>query len=489
MKKEFNFKLIFRFFGILLLVEAVALLATSLVAVYYHEADFRWFLLSGGIALTAGILAIIYGRNASPLISRREGSLVVTFVWILFSVFGMLPYLFSGSIPAVEDAFFETISGFTTTGASILNNIEDLSYSILFWRSLTHWMGGLGIIVMSLAMLPVFGSSGSQLFATESAGPTTDKIHPKVAETAKRLLLIYVVLTAAESVLLRLGGMGWFDAVCHSFGTIATGGFSTKQASIAYWDSAYIHYVIAIFMMLSGVNFSLYYFGYKTRFSKILENEELKTYLSLLFLYSVVVTISLIDFSAVLSFSSFEQAWRDAFFNVTAIMTTTGFATVDYMNWATFTWILLLFAMVTGASAGSTSGAVKMVRIVLVAKYCYYEFRKLIHPNAVVPVKYNGKIVQADVITKVLAFVILYVFTIAIGILVLTFSGMPFLESTGGMITCLGGVGPGLGLVGPAGNFEAIPEFSKWFLSFVMLLGRLELFTVLVLFTPTFWKK
>jgi trk system potassium uptake protein TrkH len=488
MKKDFNFKLIFRFFGVLLLVEATALLLTSLVAIYYNE-DPRWMLLSGVIGLTSGILAIVYGRNASPVIGRREGSLVVTMVWVLFSVVGMLPYLFTGSIPAVEDAFFETISGFTTTGASILNNIEELPYSILFWRSLTHWMGGLGIIVMSLAMLPVFGSSGAQLFATESAGPTTDKIHPKVAETAKRLLLIYVVLTIAETIFLRFGGMGWFDAVCHSFGTVATGGFSTKQASIAYWDSAYIHYVIAVFMMLSGVNFSLYYFGFKTKFSKIIENEELKTYLALLLLFSIVVAVSLIDFTSGFSWSAIELAWRNAFFNVSSVMTTTGFATVDYMYWPTFTWILLLFAMITGASAGSTSGAMKMVRIVLAAKYCYYEFQKIIHPNAVVPVKYNGKIVQPDVITKVLAFVILYMFTIGVGILVLSISGVPFMESIGGMITCLGGVGPGLGLVGPAGNFAAIPEFSKWFLSFVMLLGRLELFTVLVLFTPTFWKK
>jgi len=489
MKKEFNFKLIFRFFGILLLVEAVALLATSLVAVYYHENDFRWFVLSGGIALAVGLLAIFSGRNASPLISRREGSLVVTFVWILFSVFGMLPYLFSGSIPAVEDAFFETISGFTTTGASILNNIEELSYSILFWRSLTHWMGGLGIIGMSLAVLPVFGSSGSQLFATESAAPTIDKIHSKVTEIAKRLLLIYVVLTAAETVMLRFGGMRWFDAVCHAFGTVATGGFSTKQASIGYWDSAYIQYVITIFMLLSGVNFTLYYFGFKTKFSKIFSNQELRTYLSLILIFSLTIALSLVDFSSGFSWSSIEVAWRNAFFNVVSTMTTTGFATVDYMYWSTFTWIILLFTMITGASAGSTSGAMKMVRVVLAAKYCYYEFQKIIHPNAVVPVKYNGKIVQADVITKVLAFVILYMFTIAVGILVLTFSGMPFMESIGGMITCLGGVGPGLGLVGPAGNFAAVPELSKWFLSFVMLLGRLELFTVLVLFTPTFWKK
>lgn len=401
----------------------------------------------------------------------------------------MLPYWISGSIPSFTDAFFETISGFTTTGASILNNIEELSHSILYWRSLTHWIGGLGIIVMSLALLPVFGVSGAQLFAAESAGPTKDKIHPRINETAKRLFLIYFILTVSETILLRFGGMGWFDAVCHAFGTVATGGFSTKQASVGYWDSPYIHYVIGVFMLLSGVNFSLYYFGFKNKFKRVLQDEELKYYLITLFAFSIIVMVSLLDFSTAFSFERLEKAWRDAFFNVTAVMTTTGFATADYMYWQTFTWILLLVAMIMGASAGSTSGAIKMIRIVIVVKYCYYEFKKLLHPNAVVPVRYNGRFVSEDVITKILAFVMLYLITIAFGVFVLSLSGMPFQESIGGLITCLGGVGPGLGTVGPAGNFSAIPDFSKWFLSFMMLIGRLELFTVLVLFTPAFWRK
>lgn len=489
MKKEFNFRLISRFFGYLLFVEALALLLAASVAVIYREEDLIWFLISALIALAGGVAGVWNGRGASPLIGRREGSLVVTLVWVVFSVVGMLPYLISGSIPSLTDAFFETISGFTTTGASILNNIEELSYSMLFWRSLTHWMGGLGIIALSIALLPVFGSSGTQLFSTESAGPITDKIHPKVSETAKRLLFIYIILTLAETVLLRIGGMSWFDALCHAFGTVATGGFSTKQASVAYWDSPFIQYVIALFMVLSGINFSLYYYGFKTKFVKVFTNEELRAYLQVLAGFVVVVAISLYDFSSAFSFASLERVWRDAFFNVSSVMTTTGFATADYVSWKPFTWVILLVAMITGASAGSTSGAVKMVRIVIVVKYCYYEFRKLIHPNAVVPVKYNGKIVQADVITKVLAFVLLYLFTIAFGVFVLTLSGMPLVDSIGGLISCLGGVGPGLGLVGPMGNYAAIPEFSKWFLSFIMLLGRLELFTVLVLFTPAFWKK
>jgi trk system potassium uptake protein TrkH len=488
-KKEFNIRLIFRFFGTILLVETVALLIAAFVAIIYGEKELIIFLQTAGLTLITGISLVLSGLKASPMIDRREGSLVVTLTWIIFSAFGMLPFWLSGSIPSLTDAYFETISGFTTTGASILNNIEELPYSILFWRSLTHWIGGLGIIVLSLALLPVFGVSGSQLFAAESAGPTKDKIHPKISETAKRLFLIYGILTLAETILLKLGGMNWFDAMCHAFGTVATGGFSTKQNSVGYWDSAYIQYVIAIFMLLSGVNFSLYYFGFKNKFGKIFRNEELKFYLITLFVFTIIVSLSLFDFNASFNLKSLEAVWREAFFNVTAVITTTGFATADYMNWKTFTWVLLLIAMITGASAGSTSGAIKMVRIVIVVKYCYYEFKKIIHPQAIIPVRYNGYFVNEDVITKVLAFVLLYLITIAVGVLVLTISGMPFMESIGGMITCLGGVGPGLGQVGPAGNFSQIPEFSKWFLSFVMLLGRLELFTVLVLFTPAFWKR
>ncbi|MDD4490436.1 MAG: TrkH family potassium uptake protein [Paludibacter sp.] len=487
--KDFNYRLIFRFFGVLLLVETFALLSAALVALLYKEYDGYYFLITAGISFLMGIAGVLAGRGAIPMLDRREGSLIVTFIWIVFSLFGLLPFWISGSIPSFTDAFFETISGFTTTGASILNNIEELSHSMLFWRSLTHWIGGLGIIVISLALLPVFGVSGAQLFAAESAGPTKDKIHPKINETAKRLFLIYIILTISESILLRLGGMSWFDAICHSFGTVATGGFSTKQASVGYWESPYIQYIIAIFMLLAGVNFSLYYFGFKNKFRKVFQDEELKYYLITLFSFTLIVMVSLCDFSTPISFEHLEKAWRDAFFNVTAVMTTTGFATADYMYWKTFTWVLLLIAMIIGASAGSTSGAIKMIRIVIVVKYCYYELKKLLHPSAVVPVRYNGRLVNEDVITKILAFVMLYLITIAFGIFILALSGMPFQESIGGLITCLGGVGPGLGTVGPAGNFSAIPDFSKWFLSFMMLLGRLELFTVLVLFTPAFWRK
>jgi trk system potassium uptake protein TrkH len=334
----------------------------------------------------------------------------------------------------------------------------------------------------------MFGVSGTQLFAAETTGPTKDKIHPKISETSKRLFAIYIALTLAETVLLRLGGMIWFDAFCQSFATIATGGFSTKQASIGYWDSGYIQYIIILFMIMSGVNFSLYYFGLKNKWEKIRQNEELRYYLIVLFVFAIIVALSLIDFSKVQNFQMLEQAWRDALFTVTSLMTTTGFVTADYMFWKPLTWVILLIVMLTGASAGSTSGGIKMIRVVISAKAIYYEFKRIIHPNAVFPVRYNSHVVREDIVTRVLAFTLLYLVVTAFGILVLAISGMGFLESIGGLITCLGGVGPGLGLVGPTGNFSQIPEFSKWFLSFIMLIGRLELFTVLLIFTPAFWK-
>ena len=489
MNKEFNLRLVLRVMGSLLIVESVILLFTCIIPLIYGENDAVYFLISALISLGLALAALFLGRNPSTSIGKREGSVIVTFIWIIFSLVGLLPFWLSGSIPSFTNAFFETMSGFTTTGASILNNIEELSHGMLFWRSLTHWMGGLGIIVISLAILPLFSTSGTQLFAAETTGPTKDKIHPKIHETAKRLFLIYVILTAAETILLLFGGMNLFDAINHSFATIATGGFSTKQSSIAYWNSPYIQYIITLFMILSGINFSLYYFGFKNKLQKVKENEELKYYMITLFGFALIIAFSLIDFSKVNNFSTLENAWRNSIFTVSSLMTTTGFSTANYMDWKPLTWVILLIVMMTGASAGSTSGGIKMIRIVISGKACYYEFKRLIHPNAVIPVRYNGNLVREDILTRVLAFVLLYVVVAAFGILVLAISGMGFLESVGGMITCLGGVGPGLGLVGPAGNFYDIPEFSKWFLSLMMLTGRLELFTVLLIFTPAFWKR
>lgn len=489
MTKNFNYKLILRLLGVLLLVESFFILSSTFVSFIYNESDWKYFALSGAICIAFGLLGVLFGRNAPQEIGKREGTIIVSFIWIVFTLFGLLPFWLSKSIPNYTDAFFETMSGFTTTGASVLNDIESLSHGMLYWRSLTQWIGGLGIIVISLAVLPLFGFSGNQLFSAESTGPTKDKIHPKISETAKRLFVIYLGLTIAEVILLKIGGMNWFDAVCHSYTTVATGGFSTKQASIAYWNSPVIEYIIIMFMVLAGVNFSLFYFIGKRNFRKLLENEELKYYLLVIFGFAFIVSISLLDFSRITNFSTLETAFRDGLFHVSSMMTTTGYTTKDYMLWKPLVWFILILVMLVGASAGSTGGGIKMIRIVLVFKFCYYEFKRLIHPNAVIPVKYNQHVVKDGVMSQVMAFVVTYIILVFFGSLVLSLTGMGFLESLGGFVSSISCVGPGLGEVGPTGNYAHIPTFSKWFLSLFMLVGRLELFTVLLLFTPVFWKK
>lgn len=486
---DFNHKLIFRIIGALLLFEGFFMLTSVIIALIYKEDAIYSFFLSSSISFLVGGLFFFIGRNASPAIGKREGSVIVTSIWIFFSFFGLLPYLFSGSITSVADGFFETMSGFTTTGASILNNIEELPKSILFWRSMTHWIGGLGIIVISIALLPIFGFSSVQLFSAEATGPTKDKIHPKMSETAKRLLLVYLVMTVAEIILLMLAGMDWFDSINHSFATVATGGFSTKQASVGYWDSPLIQYIIIVFMFLSGVNFSLFYFLFKGKLHKFKDNEELRFFALTTVVFTLLIAFSILDFTKIVTFQEVEKIFRDSLFTVVSLMTTTGFVTVDYSVYNQVIWILVLLIMLIGASAGSTAGGMKQIRVLLILKYSYYEFKRIIHPNAIVPVRYNNLIVREDVITRVLAFIILYLLVIAVGTVILTFSGMGFIESLSGMITCISDVGPGLGSIGPASNFSGLSDFAKWFLAIVMMIGRLEIFTVLVIFTPVFWKK
>ena len=489
MFRDFNHKLIFRIVGGLLLFEGAFLLTAIVVAFIYNEAVISHFLTTFVIAISTGSLFFYIGRNAPLSIGKREGSIIVTSIWVFFSFVGVLPYWLSNSIPSFTDAFFETMSGFTTTGASILNDIEALPKSILYWRSLTQWIGGLGIIVISIALLPIFGFSTVQLFSAEATGPTKDKIHPKMSETAKRLLAIYVVLTLTQVLLLVLAGMGWFDAVNHSFTTMATGGFSTKQASVGYWTSPLIQYIIILFMFFAGVNFLVFYLIIKGNILKIRGNEELRFFGIMILVFTVLMGFSLFDVANIQSIAGIEKMFRDSLFTVVSTITTTGYATADYMYFKPVGWILILILMLTGASAGSTAGGMKLVRVLMVVKYAYYEFKRIIHPNAVFPIKYNNLIVKDEVITRVLAFIMLYFLLIAVGSIILSLSGMGFLESLSGMITCLSDVGPGLGSIGPSGNFADIPVFSKWFLSFVMLVGRLEVFTVLIIFTPIFWKR
>ena len=471
-------------------MEAAFLLTPIFIALIYAEYDMvRFYLITIAAALVLGAAGLFAGKKAEEGIGKREGAVIVTSTWIMYTLIGALPFTLSGHIPNFTDAFFETLSGFTTTGTTILNNIEEMPNNILFWRSMTHWMGGLGIIVIFLAVLPMIGGTGYQLFMSETTTPAKEKIHPRISETAKIMLGVYVLLTVLCLVSLVIAGMDIFDALNHALSIVSTGGFSTKQLSIAYFNSPAIEYVVIFFMFFSGVNFTLYYFLIELQIDKIKKNEELKYYILILLGATLIIFFSHIDFSKISNWQEAEQSFRSSLFIATSCITSTGFATEDFTLWNSFTWVVMLVLMVSGASAYSTSGGIKISRLVLLVKFCYYEFMKLLHPNAVMPVKFNGQVVRDDTMMRILAFSMIYIFIIVIGSFVLGLTGLGFEESVSGVITCMADVGLGLGDLGPSHSFSEIPVFSKWFLAFIMLVGRLEIYSVLLLFTPAFWKK
>ncbi|MDA3928651.1 MAG: TrkH family potassium uptake protein [Prolixibacteraceae bacterium] len=480
-----NIKIILRTLGFLLIGESLILLLALAVSFIYKDGDSIAFLESALITMTVGGLFIATTYKASKKIGKREGYIIVSIVWIFFSLFGSLPYLLSNSIPSFTNAFFETMSGFTTTGSSILNNIEEMPHGILFWRSITQWVGGMGIVVLSLAVLPAFGIGGMSLFTAESPGISPDKVNPKIKDTAKILWNVYLIFTLAETILLFVGGMGVFDAVCHSFTTMATGGYSTKQASIAHWNSPYIQYVITFFMILAGTNFSLSYFAFTGSPKKMFKNEEFKYYILFIFSVTLLITIGLI----LSTNNGIEESFRTSLFQVVSILTTTGYATTDYLLWAPILTALILMLFFVGGSTGSTGGGIKTMRIVLLVKNSYYELRRLIHPNAVIPVRFNKRSVNPQTITNVLAFFFFYVVVFFLSSLFFMLFVDDYETSIGAVATSLGNIGPGFGTVGPSATFAHIPSAGKWFLSFLMLLGRLELFTIIVLFSPAFWKR
>lgn len=453
-------------------------------SVYYGE-EWQAILFSGFITLGVGLLLWKLTNNTeNKELKKRDGYLIVTFGWLMMSFFGVLPYLFSGAIPNFTDAFFETMSGYTTTGASILNDIESMPKGILFWRSLTQWIGGMGIIVLTVAILPILGIGGMQLFGAESPGISPDKLKPRIKDTAKRLWLIYLGLTILEMVLLLFGGMPFFDAINHSLTTMATGGFSTHQDSIAHYNSPYIQYVIVTFMFLAGVNFTMTYFGLKGKFKKVWDNEEFRAYIFVVILFTLLVAFALYTFTG----SGSEKSFRDSLFQVVSIISTTGYITADYTNWMPFLTVLFFIFMFMGGSSGSTAGGVKIVRHVILFKNSFLEMKRQLHPSAVIPVRLNRKAVNRDITFHVLAFMMIYFSIFATGCIAISFTGVDFVTAVGAVATSLGNIGPGLGSVGPMNNFSEIPELAKWLLSFLMLLGRLELFTVLMLFTRFYWK-
>jgi len=480
-----NVKMIFRILGVLLLIEgAFMLLCMPMSAFYCHE-NCLALLYSGLItASVGGIVFFLTSKNLKKQIGKREGYIIVSTTWIVISLFGTLPFILSGAIPSFTDAFFETMSGFTTTGASILSDIEAMPRGILFWRSMTHWIGGMGIIVLSVAILPALGIGGMQLYAAEMPGPTKDKLHPRITQTAKRLWGIYVIFTIVETILLMTGGMDLFDALCHTFGTVATGGFSTQNTSVAGY-SPFIQYVIIIFMILAGTNFTLHYMALHGRIRRILKNEEFRYFIGLIVVTGLVITIGL----AISSELPFGTAFRKSLFQVVSIITTTGYITDDYLLWPVALWFIIFLMMFVGGMAGSTGGGIKVVRHLLLFKNSTMELKRVIHPQAIIPVRLSGKIVSLDIIYKIMAFFLIYFIIFGLGSLVMTFLGLDFHSAIGASIATLGNIGPGLGEVGPVGNYAAIPVFGKWFLSFLMLLGRLELFTVLILLSPSFWRK
>lgn len=478
-----NFTIVVNVLGLLLIISGALMLAGLPFSFYYDSNDIISISSASSLTIGVGLAGWKLTRTGNRQeIGRKEAYLIVTGGWIVVSLFGALPFVFSGAIPNYTDAFFETMSGFTTTGASVLNNIEAVPKGVLFWRSMTHWIGGMGIIVLSLAILPILGIGGMQLFIAEVPGPTPDKIHPRVQETAKRLWFIYVLLTGAETILLMLGGMSLYDASNHAMATLATGGFSTRQASVAAYPP-YIHYIIAIFMYLAGINFSLHYFALKRRYTKLWLDEELRWYTLIILTATVFLTGALVIRHGL----GLEQAFRNSLFTVISIMTTTGFVTADYELWADPLVFVVFILLFIGGSAGSTGGGIKVVRYLLIGKSSFIELKRLLHPRAIVPVRLNGRAVPDNVIFNILAFAALYLLIFILSSFVMTLMGLDFASAMGAVIATLGNTGPGLGSVGPTDSYAAIPAAGKWLLSFLMLLGRLELFTVLTLFLPTFW--
>ncbi|MBS9464249.1 TrkH family potassium uptake protein [Flagellimonas sp. 389] len=492
-----NTRIIVHIMGLLMLCNGSFMLLAAFVSGIYKDGATLDITLAAVVTMLVGVMAMFYTRDHKKEVKRKEGYIVVTFGWIIMSISGALPYLFSGTIPSVTDAFFETISGYTTTGASILDDIEAMPEGILLWRSLTHWIGGMGIIVLAIAILPLLGIGGMQLFSAEAPGPGGDKLHPRITDTAKRLWLIYFGYTVAETILLKLAGMSFFDAINHSLATLSTGGFSTKNTSLAYWnDQPMVQYITILFMFLAGSNFVLSYFAFTGKVQRIIKDEEFKYYAGFIILFTIIAAV-VVYFKANVPVSDFhpmvfgpaESAFRHALFQVIAVVTTTGFVTADFTSWTPFLTIFFFGLMFLGGSAGSTAGGIKVMRHLLIIKNGLLEFKRTLHTNAIIPVRYNEKTVSEHIVYNIIAFFVLYMLLFIIGSLILGSMGLDFVSAIGGSASSLGNVGPALGTLNPVSNYNSLPDAGKWWCGFLMLLGRLELFTVLIILTPYFWKK
>ena len=493
--KGFNLKLIVHFLGLLLLFNSLFMGITTLSSYFMHDGATRGMLIAFMANLLIGGLAMGLTFDHRKEIKKREGYLIVAFGWLTMVIFGMLPFIFTNSVSSFSDALFETMSGYTATGATIMDNIESLPKSIILWRSLTHWMGGMGIIVLAIAILPLLGIGGMQLFSAEAPVLGGDKLHPRISDTAKRLWLIYVGLTAVNALLLSLSGMSVFDAINHAMSTMASGGFSTKDSSLGYWnDIPQIQYITVLFMFLAGSNFVLLYYALKGKFNRIFHDTEFRWYAGFISVFVFLVTVSLMKNGAYAMVDSsvwisLEQSFRHALFQVVAVITTTGLVTSDFTAWSPFVTMLFFGLMFLGGSTGSTSGGVKVMRHLILIKNGLLEFKRALHPNAILMVRLNKISLEQPIVYNVLAFFILYLILFIIGAGVLSILGLDFTSAIGGAAASLGNVGPGLGEVGPAATYTSLPTPAKLWCALLMLIGRLELFTVLILFTPYYWRK
>jgi len=471
--------------GLLVIFIGLTMTAPVAVSVFYSDASRSSLALSGVITLLFGIgIFFLFRRAKAEVLTPREGMAIVAACWLTAGIFGSLPFFFGLEMSFV-DAVFESVSGFTTTGSSILTDIESLPRGLLFWRSFIQWLGGMGIIVLSIAILPFLGVGGMQLYKAEVPSPVVDRLKPHIRDTAKVLWKVYLLFTLLQVALLKAGGMGLFDAVCHAFTTLPTGGYSTWNASVGHINSVYFEGVFIAFMLMAGMNFTLHYQFLRGEPLAFWRNVECRFFLGVVLVFTALVTWDV--YGAV--YDGLAPSLRRAAFQVVSILTTTGYVTADYEMWPGTSQIILLLCMFVGASAGSTGGAMKCLRIIVAFKYCYREIFMLVHPHAVSRIKLGGKAVSEEVARSVLGFLALYVGLFAVSTLLVSATGVDFTTAIGAVATTIGNTGPGFGTVGPSENFAHFPFLGKWILIWCMLLGRLEIFTVIILFVPEFYKK
>jgi trk system potassium uptake protein TrkH len=480
-----NFRVIARVFSLVLIIEGLFMLLSAAVSFLYKEPAVTSLLLSAIITVVSGILVFTPLRNEEKLSGYKEGYIIITGVWLLLSLFGTLPYLLSGSINNFSNAFFESISGFSTTGATILTDIEAQPHGVLFWRSLTQWLGGIGFIMISLSLIPVVKSINVQLTLTDFTGQTTDKINPRVSSSAKRMITLYALITLAEALLLTISGMPLFDSICTSFTTMSSGGFSTRNNSLTSFGSPLIMIIIMIFMFAAGTNMTLVYYALKKNFKKAFGNHEFIFYAITCLVFILIVSTALWLKPGITAGKGFLEGG----FQAISIISTTGFYHADYNQWGGFLVLIIFLMMFIGGTSGSPTSSLKIIRLLLTTKNARHEMRKMIHPNAVIPVRLDNKIVPQSIVYNVLVFIALYFMIICLSSLVISFMGYDIITSFSTSAAMLGNIGPGLGAFGPYLNYAAVPMGEKWFFAFLMLLGRLELLSVLTFFTRDFYRR